>query len=85
MKKDNSGKSFLPERGAAWGMTMLFSVLLTVTILFTAAVHLVTSGEFHRSLAEDGGLVDEIPERRTGWNRSSVAIRYHGRSGVCVR
>ncbi len=58
MKKDNNGKSFLPERGAAWGMTMLFSVLLTVTILFTAVVHLVTSGEFHRRLAEDGGLIE---------------------------
>ena len=58
MSKGTAGRALLPERGAAWILTFLLTVMLSVTLLSVIAVQGLSSAGFHLSVATDEGLMD---------------------------
>ena len=58
MSKGTAGRAFLPERGAAWILTFLLTVMLSVTLLSVIAVQGLSSAGFHVQVATDDGLMD---------------------------
>ena len=58
MRTEKTGRAFLPERGAAWILTFLLTVMLSVTLLSVISVLVLSSAGFHLSVATDDRQMD---------------------------